>query len=159
MLSSIELVCVATPCQPHQGRFTAKNFIYVFILHQTAFQPSKVVRPLCGSGSRNFINSYRCPIYNNSHPYRCQLFRYWARATLVLSVSTNQHAYHQGAQAAFSDFREGAVNGSTSWLFQPKALQYALSFRDLSIAAVQFSFNSSKLVLRDAPRLHHFSTI
>lgn len=63
MLSSIELVCVAAPCQPHQGRFTAKNFIYVFTLHQTAFQPSKAVRPLCGSGSRNFINSYRCLIY------------------------------------------------------------------------------------------------
>lgn len=56
-----QLVCVASPCQPHQGRFTTKNFIYVFTLHQTAFQPSKVVRPLCGSGSRNFKNSYRCP--------------------------------------------------------------------------------------------------
>jgi hypothetical protein len=42
--------------------------------------------------------------------YKCipflpsQLFRYWARITLLLSVSTNQRAYHQGAQAAFSDF-------------------------------------------------------
>ena len=105
-------------------------FLYVFTLHQSAFQPSKVVRPLCGSGSRNFKTSYRCPIISQSHPYRCQLSRYWARVTLLLSVPTNQHAYHHGAQAAFSDFRnEGHSQLSPGSLFHSKAFQSAFVSR------------------------------
>ena len=76
----------------------------MFTLHQTAFQPSKVVRPLCGSGSRNFKNSYRCPIYNNSHPYRCQLFRYWTRVALYLRRRLTSTLYYLAHRSAFSVF-------------------------------------------------------
>jgi hypothetical protein len=134
------LVCGATPCHPLQGRFTTKNFVYVFTLRQTVFQPNVVVRPSYSSGSRNFKTSYRCPIVN-SHPYRCQLFRYWARVALLLSAPTNQHAYHRARRPPSLNLGAGTLIAIPGSYFTPMAVQYASFHCDLSIAAVQFSFS------------------
>ena len=70
-----------------------------------------------------------------------QLFRYWARITLLPSVSTNQYAYHLDVQAAFSDLRRRyCLTAAIPVHSNSKAFQYAYN-RDLSIAAVQFSFD------------------
>ena len=142
----LKLVCVATPCQPHQGRFTAKIVFYVFTLHQTAFQPSKVVRPLCGSSSRNFKNPYRCPIINTLHPYRCQLFRYWARVALLLSAPTWPASSLSSCRTAFSDFRmEDIRSYPQAHSFHPRHFQGMPYIRGLSILP-QFNFLSAGLI-------------
>jgi hypothetical protein len=99
------LVCIAAPSQPHQGRFTSKTFIYVFTLHQPTLKPNIGGKTNCVGvvpESVKFLIGvrYKCNPFLPS-----QLFRYWARVTLLLSVPTNQHAYHQGVQAAFSVVR------------------------------------------------------
>ena len=97
------MVCVATPCQPHQGRFTAKNFIYVFTLHQTAFQPSKAVRPLCGSSSRT-LKLLSVSYYINSTLTSASSFTtgrgspYYFRRRLASKLFSS-------CRTAFSDFR------------------------------------------------------
>lgn len=157
-----QLVCVASPCQPHQGRFTAKNFIYVFTLHQTAFQPSKVVRPLCGSGSRNFKNSYRCPKYKHKlPPLPVPALSLLGAGRLITfgAVLTSKLFSYRLAGLLSLILGKVLFNGSTSWSIPSQGFSVCLRLRLRHLAAVQFSFNSSKLVLRDTPCLHHFSTI
>lgn len=39
-LYAFKLVCVAAPCQPHQGRFATKISAYVYTLHQPTLKPN-----------------------------------------------------------------------------------------------------------------------
>ena len=80
-------------------------FVYVFTLHQTAFQPSKVVRPLCGSGSRNFKTSHRCPIINKFPPLPVPALSLLDAGRLIAFGADQPTRIIYGAQAAFSDFR------------------------------------------------------
>ena len=82
-----------------------KVLTYIFTLHQTVFQPNVVVRPSYSSGSRT-LQTLIGVLYNNSHPYRCQLFRYWARVTLCLRCSLS-NALTWARLTVFSVFEVG----------------------------------------------------
>jgi hypothetical protein len=77
---------------------------YIFTLHQPTLKPNIGGKTNCVGVVPETVKlligvHYKCKPFLPS-----QLFRYWARVTLLSSVPTNQRAYHQGAQAAFSDF-------------------------------------------------------
>ena len=97
----------------------------------------------------NSKTSYRC-LYIIYPSYQASSFAtgrgspYCLRCRQPVRIS-------QDAQAAFSDLRRRCcLTAALPVHSNSKAFQYAYNC-DLSIAAVQFSFNSSKLVLRDTP--------
>ena len=100
--------------QPHQGR-TSPRFhlrIYPSPVRITTERGSKTNRAEVVPELYLLLSvSYTI---NCIHPYQCQLFRYWARVTLLPSVPTNQHAYHQGVQACSKYFSLGESRALSS---------------------------------------------
>ena len=132
-----KLVCVATPYDSQVSTsprpFCLGNFPYIFTLHQPTLKPNIGGKTNCVGVVPESVKlligvDYKCNPFLPS-----QLFRYWARITLLLSVSTNQHAYHQGAQAAFSDFRGGDTHSYPRLLLHPNGFSVCLIL-GLSIA-------------------------
>ena len=135
-----KLVCGATPCQPRQGRFATRISTYVYTLHQPTLKPNIGGKTNCVGVVPVFYYLLSVSLYNTSF-LPSQLFRYWARITLLPSVSTNQCAYHWDAQAAFSDLRRRCCLAAALPVYSNSKAWQSASNRDLSIAAVQFSFN------------------